>query len=377
MHDRRLEKSTVAIFDGGLDSAIARYADSSTPRIVLAETVEERDELLEKIDSLAEVCDAGTQVIVLGNVNDVQIYRSLVQQGISDYLVPPLSAKQIFDSVAGICADPSEAPLGRVISFMGARGGTGSSTVAHNTAWCLTNLFDEDIAVLDLDLAFGTVGLAFNLEAQQGVHDALTHPERLDEMLLERFMAKHEEHLFLLTSPGSLQADADIDPESFDVLLNLVRRTASFAVLDVPHGWAAWTRHALSVSDEIVVTATADLANLRDAKNLLETLNVNRANDPPIRIVLNHFGAYRKTQLSAKDFESAVGDAPTLVVPHEPVLFGTAANNGQMVGEANKRSKIAAGFESLAKIVCGRESVNKKKKKSALAIFKKKQGKAK
>ncbi len=218
--------------------------------------------MLQKIDLLAEVCDPGTQVIVLGNVNDVQIYRSLVRQGVTDYLVPPVDAKQVLDTITGICADPNDMPPGRVIAFIGAKGGTGSSTVAHNTAWSLSKMFDDDVSVLDLDLAFGTVGLAFNLEAQQGIEDALSHPERLDEVLLERFTAKQDEHLFLLTSHGSLETDAEIDPEAFDVLLNLVRRTAPFVILDLPHLWSRWTRHALGMADEIVLMHDGEIEQI-------------------------------------------------------------------------------------------------------------------
>ena len=332
--------------------------------------------MLQKIDLLAEVCDPGTQVIVLGNVNDVQIYRSLVRQGVTDYLVPPVDAKQVLDTITGICADPNDMPPGRVIAFIGAKGGTGSSTVAHNTAWSLSKMFDDDVSVLDLDLAFGTVGLAFNLEAQQGIEDALSHPERLDEVLLERFTAKQDEHLFLLTSHGSLETDAEIDPEAFDVLLNLVRRTAPFVILDLPHLWSRWTRHALGMADEIVLTATPDLACLRDSKTMLEILKPNRVNDEPIRVVLNNFGAYRKTQLSVKDFEGALDGPPSLVVPYDPSLFGSAANNGQMIGDVNKRSKIAEGFRALAQTVSGREAGKKIKKKSgAFSLLRKKDGK--
>ncbi len=313
---------------------------------------------------------------MLGNVNDVQVYRSLVRQGVSDYLVPPVDARQVLDTITSICADPNDLPPGRVIAFIGAKGGTGSSTMAHNTAWSLAKIFDEDVSVLDLDLAFGTVGLAFNLEAQQGIEDALAHPERLDEVLLERFMAKQDEHLYLLTSRGSLETDAEIDPEALDVLLNLVRRTVPFVVLDLPHQWTRWTRHALDLADEIVLTATPDLACLRDSKTLLETLRPHRVNDEPVRVVINNFGAYRKTQLSVKDFEGALEAEPTLVVPYEPSLFGTASNNGQMIGDVNKRSKIADGFRTLAQTVSGRDTGNKaKKKKSAFSLFKKKDGK--
>ncbi len=313
---------------------------------------------------------------MLGNVNDVQVYRSLIRQGVSDYLVPPVDPKQVLESIAGICAEPGEMPPGRVIAFIGAKGGTGSSTVAHNTAWSLAKLFSEDVSVLDLDLAFGTVGLAFNLEAQQGIEDALAHPERLDEVLLERFTAKHDDHLYLLTARGSLESDAEIDPEAFDVLLNLVRRTVSFVVLDLPHQWSSWTRHVLMSADEIVLTATPDLACLRDSKTLIEALTPHRVNDEPIRLVLNNFGAYRKTQLSVKDFENAIEREPTLVVPYDAALFGTAANNGQMIGDVNKRSKIAEGFRTLARTISGRETPEHKKgKKKPFSFLGKKGGK--
>ncbi len=318
---------------------------------------------------MSEVCDTSTQLLILGAVNDVGVYRSLMQTGVSEYLVSPYSSKQIIEAVSAICIDPAEPQLGRVISFMAAKGGAGSSTIAHNTAWHLTRSFDNDVAVLDLDLAFGTLGLAFNLDSPQSIDEALAHPERLDDVLLERFMVKRDDHLMLLTSPGSLDTDGEIGVESFDVLLNLVRRAAPFVVLDVPYRWSSWTRHVLSQSDEIVITSTLDLACLRDAKSLFDSLSASRVNDAPIRLVVNHLGAYRKSQLSVKDFESALGVAPVLVVPHEPVLFGTAANNGQMIGDVNKRSKVVAGLGALARLVAGREPSNKKSGKGTFSLF--------
>lgn len=324
------------------------------------------DELVEKIGGLAEVCDEGTEVIVLGTVNDVETYRKLMQEGVSDYLVPPFKPMQMFEAIEAVTLDETEAPRGRVIAFMGVRGGVGSSTVAHNVAWSLAQLFDDDVIVLDLDLAFGTLGLAFNAESEQGINDALAAPDRIDEVLLDRYLARPEDHVALLTSPGSLDSDADIDVESFDVLLDLVRQSAPFVVLDVPHGWLSWTQHVLMQADEIVITAVLDLASLRDAKNVVSALGPKRVNDPPIRVVINHAGAFRKTELSVKDFESAVGGEPDLVVNHDPVLFGTASNNGQMIGAMNPRHRVVEAFSGLARVVSGTEPPKKEKKKSGL-----------
>lgn len=377
LNDRRLAKSTVAVYEGGVDGAIAHYAEHQTPNLILVEALEPHEELSAKLESLAEVCDSGTQVIVLGKENDVQIYRAMLQQGISDYLVPPFNPMQILDAVASVTQDPDEQPAGRIITFMGTKGGVGSSTICHNTAWCLAKLFDDDVGILDLDFAFGTVGLAFNLEAAQGIQDALAHPERLDEVLLERFMAKHDEHIFLLTSTGTLDQDADIDPEAFDVLLGLVRTTVPFVVIDCPHRWSDWTRRVMSSSDEIILTATPDLACLRDTKNLYDVLNEKRTNDSPLRVVINKFGAAPKTQLTVKDFEATLEADPDLTIPYDPNLFGTAANNGQMIAEG-KRHKIVDGFEKLAQDISGREPPKNKstktKKSGGFSLFKGKGG---
>ncbi len=311
---------------------------------------------------MAEVCDEGTELVILGDVNDIAVYRELIQQGINDYLVPPYDRQRVFDAIAAVCIDPSAPPRGRVIAFTGVRGGTGSSTVAHNTAWSLVQIFDDDVTAIDLDIGFGTLGLAFNMEHGQGIQDALAHPDRLDEVLLERFMAKPVDHLSLLTTPGSLDRDADIDVEALDVLLDMVRRSVPFVVLDGPHGWSAWMRHVLTQSDEIVVVARPDLACLRDTKGFFDAMGAKRANDAPIRVVLNHLGAYKKTELTPKDFEDTLGAPLALVMPHDAVLFGAAANNGQMIGDMSKNNKVAEGFMELAQMVSGHEPVIRDKK---------------
>jgi len=372
LQDRRFERSTTEVKTGGIDAAVLQYAESSTPDLIVVESSGTGEDLVEKIDSLADVCDPGTQVMLLGNITDVAVYRALMQQGVSDCLIPPYDSKQIFEVIETICAEPTERPLGRVISFMGSKGGVGSSTMAHNVAWCLAEEFSDDVAVVDLDIAFGTLALAFNVEPQQGIADALVQPDRVDEMLLERFMAKHGDHINLLIAPGSLDTESSIDIESFDVLLNLIRRTAPFVVIDIPHVWAPWTRHLLMGSDEIVVTSTLDLAALRDTKILYDNLAPQRQNDAPMRIVVNHVGAYRKTELSVKDYESAIGIDPALAVVHDPVLFGTASNNGQMVPEVNKRSKISEGLRTLALMVSNREAPKKDSGGGGFSLFSKK-----
>lgn len=371
--DRRLAKARTGVQMGGLPGAVTYYSENETPDLVIVQVGDDGDATLGYIDDLAEVCDADTKVVVIGTKNDVSLYRGLTRKGVSDYVVAPVTARQLYDVIESSCIDPDLPQLGRTISFIGARGGAGSSCIAHNTAWALTQNLQDDVVLVDLDITFGTAGLAFNLESRQGIDSLLADPDRLDEQLLERYMAGYDDYLKILVSPANLDAQEGIVTSSLDTLLQLVRLKAPYVIIDVPHRWAPWTKQVLVESDETVICGTLDLASLRDTKSLVDRLKAQRGADAPVRVVLNHVGLSKKTELSPKDFENAIGEAPTLTIMHDPALFGGAANNGQMVGQINSRSKVSQGFSDLAATLTGRQPT-KGKKKGAMSLFRKSKG---
>lgn len=347
---------------GGLDAAVRHYENSQTPSIIILDTDQSGDELLMRLEALAEVCDPGTSVILIGTSNDIELYRDLVRRGISEYIVKPAAPRRIFEAVAEICMDPDATPTGRLMAFIGSRGGAGSSTLAHNVGWTLGQEYQEEVVIIDLDISFGTAGLAFNLETPQGIHSALAEPERLDDVLLERFLAEYDEYVKLLVSPAALDAEEKLYMDALDRLLELVRARASYVILDLPHRWAPWTQQLLLDADEVVIVSLLDLAGLRDSRHLVARLKGLRGEQAPLRLVLNHAGAFKRSELSAKDFENAVELAPAMVLPHDPNLFGAAANNGQMLGEVNRRHKVSEQIRQFAIMLGGRQPVAPKKK---------------
>lgn len=368
--DRRLTKSRTSTEPGGLTAAVAHYKENETPDLILVEVGDDPETTLREVDELAEVCDPGTKVVVVGKTNDVSFFRNLTRKGVTDYVVSPFTARQLFDVIESACVDPDSPQLGRTIAFVASRGGAGSSTIAHNTAWTMAQSLQDEVALVDLDITFGTAGLAFNLEMTRGIDSLLSEPERLDDQLLDRFLTEYDEHLKVLVSPANLDAQESIVTGSLDALLQLIRLKVPYVVMDVPHRWAPWTKQVLVEADETVICATMDLASLRDTRNLAERLKAQRGEDTPVRVVLNHVGLSKKTELSPKDFEEAIGEAATLTIMHDPALFGTASNNGQMVGQVNARSKVSQGFRDLAISLTGRQPLEKKG--SRLALFKKK-----
>ena len=174
--DRRLAKSHVSVHMGGAAAAVAHYHESPTPNLIIIETSLPRAQMLAELDRLAECCDAGTKVVVIGHTNDVVLYRELLKRGVSEYLVAPITPLQLIESLSNLYNNPDTDPVGNVIAFIGAKGGVGSSTVCHNAAWAMSEILKSNVVVADLDLAFGTTGLDFNQDPVQGIAEALAEP---------------------------------------------------------------------------------------------------------------------------------------------------------------------------------------------------------
>ena len=364
--DRRMSRAHVKAQAGGLAAAAEFYHSAPTPNLIVVETNLSAERLVPELDHLAEVCDAGTKVVVVGRANDVELYRQLIRRGVSEYLVAPVDSSEIIRSIADLYLDSAKAPLGRSIAFIGAKGGAGSSMVAHNVAWSIARSLQNDVVLADLDVAFGTAGLDFNQDPPQGVADAIHAPERLDDTFLDRLLTRCSDHLSLLAAPATLDRTCDFDEAAFEATIEVAQSGVPALILDVPHVWTGWVRRVLASADEIVLTAEPDLANLRNAKNLLDMMRTLRAGDVAPRLVINKQGMAKRPEIRVADFADALAIEPSAVIGFEPQLFGTASNNGQMIAETDPKSSAAAAFEQLAQLVCGKAEI-KQKKASAIA----------
>jgi pilus assembly protein CpaE len=359
--DRRLAKAHVKIQMGGATAAAEAYRNSPTPNVIIIESENRGDEILTSLDQLAEVCDEGTRVIVIGRVNDVVLYRELTRRGVSDYLIGPVGTLDVVRSVCGLFSAPDAKPVGRIIAVVGAKGGVGASTVAHNIAWAIARDLALDAVVADLDLAYGTAGLDYNQDPPQGIADAVFSPDRIDTAFIDRLLSKCTDHLSLLAAPATLDRVYDFGSEAFDSILDSLRATIPCIVLDVPHQWTGWTRRLLVSADDILIVAGPDLANLRNAKNMVDLLRVARPNDRHPHYCLNQVGVPKRPEIKPGDFAKALEADPLAVIPFEPQLFGTAANNGQMIAEVSASHKTTEMFRELASVLTGRSEVKRAK----------------
>jgi len=349
--DRRLSKAHVTVQMGGVDAASAFYKNAPTPNLIIIESLHKRDQIIADLGRLAEVCDAATKVVVIGHVNDVLLYRELIQSGVSEYLIMPVGVAQVMECISTLYTDPDSEPLGRAIAFIGAKGGSGSSTICHNVAWAISEVVKSDVVIADFDLPFGTAGLDFNQDPVQGIADALSSPDRVDDVLLDRLLSRCSDHLSLFAAPGTLDKAYDLKTGACGTVMDILRRNVPYIAIDLPHLWTDWARQVVTEADSIVISATPDLASLRNTKNLMEKLVAARPNDSAPHIVLNQTGVAKRPEISVKDFENALEAEIRFSIEFDAQLFGTAANNGQMIEEISAKSKAAENFRELAMIL--------------------------
>ena len=351
--DRRLLKLDPTRHSGGLGEARRRYESEPSPPLLILETAEARDGIIAGLEALAEVCVAGTNLILLGAVNDVGLYRDLLRRGVADYLVLPAEPSRLIEAILDLYRDPARPVSGQVMAFIGARGGCGSSTLAVNTAGVLAKRGDADVVLLDLDLAFGGADLALNLEAGHSVQAVLADPERIDDQFLGRFTSRHGDRLHLLPAPGNLESDSLIPGPALEATLTALRRQAHFIILDLPRHWGDWLRQSLHTADQVVVTAQPDLLSVRNGRNLIDFLAARRRLDQPPLLALNRVGAARRGEIGLKDFGETIGLAPAVVIAEDAATFTQAAATGRLLEETNRRARAVDAIHTLADRLAG------------------------
>ncbi|MDB5569663.1 MAG: CtpF protein [Hyphomicrobiales bacterium] len=352
--DRRMLKAHVKAHMGGMNAALEAYRSSPTPNVVVIESTSDRATILAQLEELSEYCDPGTKVIIVGRSNDIHLYRELISLGVSDYLVAPMNVLTFVTSVSNIYASDAGKNVGRVTAILGAKGGVGSSTIAHNIAYNIATSYEAGTVLVDFDLGFGTAGLNLNQDPVTSLGDIVQTPERADSNILDRLMVKCSDHLSLLAAPAMLDTTYDVPDSTFETMLDTLRATTPNIILDLPHTWTAWVRRTIMAADDVILVAAPDLANLRNARNLLDVLNAARPNDAKPRLIMNMVGVQKRPEIAITDFAKALDLEPMAIVPFDAKLFGAAANNGQMLAELEPNNKVTETLLDVTKALMGR-----------------------
>src|SRR6516225_10210439 len=239
--ERLLEDASVLpgrnqIVRGGIAKAIEYLSEQRSPHLLLVD-ISGVDLPLSQIHILADVCEPGTSVIAIGDRNDVGLYRDLQEAGVNNYIIKPLTRELLTKALApktnsGELGRAAALKQGKMVSFIGARGGVGTTTIAANLAWHLANRQSRRVALVDLDLQHGDCALLFNVATTPGLRDALANPLRLDPLLLDRIMTQHGERLFLLGGEEPIHDNLQFAATAIDTLFSVLRSQFHYVVVD-------------------------------------------------------------------------------------------------------------------------------------------------
>ena len=343
---------------GGLRNAIQSLSVSASPNILMVDLSESGDPLND-INALAEVCEPGTVVIAIGQVNDVRLYRDLLSSGIHDYLLKPLSASQVRDALnqaqaiftAPKASDPDAAKHHVSTAIVGARGGVGASMLATSLAHLFSVEHDLPTAFLDLDIHFGTGALALDLEPGRGLTDAIDNPSRIDGLFIERAMIRANDNLSILSAEAPINSPLMTDGAAFVQLEEEFRQSFEMTLIDLPRNMLINFPHVLQDVNVVLLAADMTLASARDTIRILSWLKTNAAHATPL-VVANKVQP-AAAEISKADFEASIERAIDFQIPYDQKAAANAAKVGQPFVQANAASKATAAIKQVASAIVG------------------------
>jgi pilus assembly protein CpaE len=341
------------ILKGGMRNAIQTLSVSASPRILMID-LSECDDPLADINSLAEVCEPGTFVLTMGKVNDVGFYRDLLSLGMHDYLLKPVVADRMRETLlsaqnaitAPKQSNEDESKPKHLILTVGVRGGVGVSMVATSLALMLSKEGHLKTALLDLDVQFGIGALSFDLEPGRGMTDALESPNRIDSLLLERAMVRDHDNLAILSAEASINTPLLTDPNAFLQLQHELRHSFDAVVVDLPRHLAVQNPGLFTDSSHVYLVTDLTLAATRDTIRMLAFLK-NNAPTAQIVVVANKFTGNTDVEVTRKDFEVSIERAVQVIIPMDTKTAIAAAKQGRPFIEMAKGNKSAASLKEL------------------------------
>ena len=343
---------------GGLRNAVQSLSVSASPNILMVDLSESGDPLND-INALAEVCEPGTVVVAIGQVNDVRLYRDLLGSGIHDYLLKPLSAGQIRDALnqAQTVFSSPKSGEGEAVkrhiatAVVGTRGGVGASTLATSLAWIFSDDKKLPTALLDLDVHFGTGALALDLEPGRGLTDAIDNPSRIDGLFIERAMIRANDNLAILSAEAPINSPLMTDGSAFVQLEEEFRQAFEMTMIDLPRNMLINFPHLLAEVNAVVLATEMTLASARDTIRILAWLKTNAPHALPI-VVANKVQS-GQLEISKADFEASIERKIDFTIPFDGKAAVNAAKLGQTFVDANRSAKAASVIRQVGERILG------------------------
>ena len=309
------------------------------------------DQSINIIKRLALECPS-TVLISAGQDSSPDVILRSLRAGARYFLRLPISGyelKTVLDSTAEFCSGQVEAPKkkGRMIAVFSSKGGCGTSFIATNLAVATS----ARTVLVDLNLQAGDLPLFLGIDPKYSIADMVEHRARLDESLVNSFITPYSSNLSLLAAPKEVDAADEVEPEHIFEVLQRLRESYEFVVLDPQHTFDAITLAALDQSDEIVLVLTLDIPAIRSTQRALEIFDRLGYPRKKVRIVVNRWS--KQIDLDLQQVEKFLGEPVVGFIPSDYQTAVMSINLGQPLVQSDSNSKIAQEIRRLAKVLNG------------------------
>lgn len=353
---------TASIHEGGLAVALGNVSQEPSPGLLVVDVGASEDPT-GSIRSLMTLVDAKTRVVAIGAINDVGIYRDLIAAGATDYLVKPFTPDALELALVGAERSTTETHTDtkrlRTIAVVGARDGVGASTVAVNTAWIIAHEFSKTVALIDLDLQFGTVALALDLEPSHGLREALEKPDRIDGLFIASTMAHESEHLFVLSAEEPVEDSINVNPAAFELLLNTLPDDFDCVVVDLPPRLVASQLPLLSHVDSVALVSDLSIPGMRDTARLAHMIR-GAAPEIALMVIANKVGTSKSGELPKSEFTRGAELPISYFLPNDPKTAADASNAGKALAVVGKRTPIVKTLRQAALALSGERTAKQR-----------------
>lgn len=303
---------------GNVKTATATLATQASPRLLIVD-ISGVDDPIARIDELAERCEPDIGVIVVGESNDIILYRNLKNAGVVEYFFKPLVRDLVKRACSAILAGDREQQTsprtGKLIFVVGVRGGVGATTIAANAGWYLAQARQRWVMLIDLDLQHGDAALQLDAVPTHALREALEKPDRVDKLFLERGRIHVTERLDLLASLEPISETFAMPSEGAVIsLIGKLMHRYRFIFVDLPATVAVGLMRVLHQPSTCVLVSDGGLASAREVVRWREWIGPNTPERKTLHI-LNMSGADRA--LPEEEFTRAVGQAPDITIPYD------------------------------------------------------------
>ncbi len=339
--DWRFARVTLEAVGGDIFNAIDAYKDKSSPDLLIIQTETIDDELTANLERLAHHCSEGTAAIIIGPVNDVYLYRKLIDMGVSDYLVKPIERAAIAEVIAGALIEKIGVSNSRLISFTGSKGGVGATTLASEIAHLMSQRLTQKTLVLDFSGGWSTLGVKLGFEPMTTLSQAIWAASSEDEQNIVRMIHSVNDRLDVLASGGGVMLETSISASDVEILLDFAMRKYPVVIADLSYVPPDIKKAVIARSSDVFMVSSPAIPALRLARSALNEIKELRGgNADGLSFFINKAGMDPSNEVKKADIEAAVEFPVSGIIEFLPKLFMKLEGEGKHLASEAEGQKI-------------------------------------